>query len=44
MLLVGAGLFIGSFVRLMRVDPGFDYHNVLALNVGPPLAAGRSST
>jgi predicted permease len=33
-LLVGAGLFTGSFVRLMRVDPGFDYHNVIALNVG----------
>ena len=33
-LLVGAGLFIGSFVKLMRVDPGFDYQNVLALNVG----------
>jgi predicted permease len=33
-LLVGAGLFTGSFVSLMRVDPGFDYHNVLALNIG----------
>ena len=34
MLLVGAGLFIGSFVRLMRIEPGFDYRNVMALNVG----------
>ncbi|HEY0872742.1 MAG TPA: ABC transporter permease [Vicinamibacterales bacterium] len=34
-LLVGAGLFVGSFVQLMRVDPGFDYRNVLVLNVGP---------
>jgi putative ABC transport system permease protein len=34
-LLVGAGLFIGSFVKLMRIDPGFDYTNVLTFNVGP---------
>jgi putative ABC transport system permease protein len=40
-LLVGAGLFTGSFVRLMRVDPGFDYHNVMALNVGLRLPAGQ---
>ncbi len=40
-LLVGAGLFTGSFVRLMRVDPGFDYHNVLALNIGLRLPAGQ---
>ena len=24
-LLVGAALFIGSFVALMRIDPGFDH-------------------
>ena len=35
MLLVGAGLFAGSFARLMRIDPGFDYSNVLVFNVGP---------
>jgi putative ABC transport system permease protein len=35
-LLVGAGLFMGSFVRLMRVDVGIDYRNVLALNVTVP--------
>jgi putative ABC transport system permease protein len=40
-LLVGAGLFTGSFVQLMRVDPGFDYHNVLALDIGLPWAAGQ---
>jgi predicted permease len=34
MLLVGAGLFIGSFVKLIRIDPGFDHHNVLAVGVG----------
>jgi predicted permease len=33
-LLVGAGLFIGSFVKLMSVDTGLDYHNVLTLDVG----------
>jgi putative ABC transport system permease protein len=32
-LLVGAGLFLGSFVKLMRVEPGFDYHNVLTVRV-----------
>jgi putative ABC transport system permease protein len=35
-LLVGAGLFIRSFVTLTRVDIGFDYHRVLTLNVGYP--------
>jgi predicted permease len=33
MLLVGAGLFGGSFVRLMRVDPGFDYRRVIAFDI-----------
>src|SRR4051812_44637857 len=32
-LLVGAGLFTGSFIKLVRVDPGFDYHNVLAISI-----------
>ena len=40
-LLVGAGLFTGSFVRLMRVDPGFDYHNIIALNIGLSLLPGQ---
>jgi putative ABC transport system permease protein len=34
-LVVGAGLFVGSFVKLMQVEPGFDYHGVLAINVSP---------
>jgi len=33
-LLVGAGLFIGSFARLMSVEPGFEYRNILVLDVG----------
>jgi putative ABC transport system permease protein len=33
-LLVGAGLFIGSFVRLVRIDPGFQYRNILLVSVG----------
>jgi predicted permease len=41
MLLVGAGLFIGSFIKLITIDPGFDYHNVLVLNVSPPTGSGR---
>jgi putative ABC transport system permease protein len=32
-LLVGAGLFISSFIGLLRIDPGFDYRNVLVVNV-----------
>jgi predicted permease len=40
-LLVGAGLFTGSFVKLMRVDPGFDYHNVVALSVNVRSAPGQ---
>ena len=34
-LLVGAGLFIGSFVQLMRVETGFDYRNLVVFNVSP---------
>ena len=51
LLVVGAGLFASSFVRLMRVDSGFDPNGVLALGVGAPAdprsptsrAAGRGS-
>lgn len=34
-LLVGAGLFVASFARLMRIDVGLDYHNVLTVPVYP---------
>jgi putative ABC transport system permease protein len=36
LLLVGAGLFVASFARLMRIDPGFDYRHVLALRITTP--------
>src|SRR6185503_2310192 len=39
-LLVGAGLFIISFVRLIRIDPGFDYRRVLLVNVGVRIPPG----
>ena len=41
-LLIGAGLFTGSFIKLLRVDPGFDYHNVLAVSLGLRLMPGQT--
>ena len=38
-LLVGAALFIGSFVALMRIDPGFDTTNVLTAQISPRVAS-----
>jgi putative ABC transport system permease protein len=41
-LLIGAGLLIKSFVRLLDTDPGFDAHNVVALDI--PLSRLRYDT
>jgi putative ABC transport system permease protein len=39
-LLVGAALFIGSFVTLLRIDPGFDTERVLTAQLSPRFAPG----
>lgn len=36
LLLVGAGLLVRSFQRLINVDPGFDPHGVLAVSINLP--------
>ena len=42
-LLVGAALFIGSFVTLMRINPGFDPENVLTIQLVPRIEPGNRS-
>ena len=39
-LLVGAGLFVSSFVRLMNVDLGLDYSNIATISVYPRIDFG----
>ena len=41
-LLIGSGLLVKSFVRLMRVDPGFESSRLLVFNVGLPPASATS--
>lgn len=42
MVLIGAGLAIKGLARLMGVEPGFDYHNVLKANLALPQARYKS--
>jgi putative ABC transport system permease protein len=39
-LLVGAALFIGSFITLMRINPGFSADNVLTVQILPRFELG----
>jgi putative ABC transport system permease protein len=40
LLLIGASLFIRSFVRVLAVDPGFDRHNTLIAGINYPEGKG----
>ena len=42
-LLVGAGLLMRSFVRLQRVEPGFDASRVLTFRIGLPFATRQQT-
>jgi putative ABC transport system permease protein len=36
LLIIGGGLLLRSFVRLLHVDPGFDAQNILTMNISLP--------
>ena len=40
-LVVGAGLFTASFIKVVRIDPGFTYRGILALGVGVRIDPGK---
>ncbi|KAA6459261.1 ABC transporter permease [Acidobacteria bacterium AB60] len=40
-LLIGAGLLMRSFVKILQVDPGFDAKHLLTFRVGVPFVPGR---
>ena len=42
-LVVGSGLFVASFIRLMRVDLGFDHRGVAAIPLSPHRPVKRAS-
>ncbi len=44
MLLVCSGLLLNSFLRLQRVDPGFDSHNVLTFRIDLPASRYSQQT
>jgi putative ABC transport system permease protein len=43
MLLIGAGLTLLSFSRLLRIDPGFDSRSALTFEIGLPAASYRTN-
>src|SRR5262249_59540522 len=42
-LLVGAGLLVRSFLKLLQVDPGFRTESAVAIEMSPPEFGGEDS-